>query len=72
MNNCLIKSYFSKEAIQIAHRHMKMLNITIREMQIKTIMRGFPDVSVVKSPPANAGHTGSIPDPGISHMPRSN
>ena len=25
-----------------------------------------------KNPPADAGDTGSIPDPGRSHMPRSN
>ena len=35
----------------------------IRDMQIKTSMRGFPGGSVVKNPPANAGETGSIPDP---------
>ena len=29
---------------------------------------GFPGVLVVKNPPANAGGTGSIPDPGRSHM----
>ena len=26
--------------------------------------QGFPGGSVVKNPPANAGDTGSIPDPG--------
>ena len=30
--------------------------------------QGFPDGSVVKSLPANAGDRGSIPDPGRSHM----
>ena len=30
--------------------------------------RGFPGGSVIKSPPANAGDRGSIPDPGRSHM----
>ena len=35
----------------------------------ETIGRGFPDSSVVKNLPANAGDTGSIPDPGRSHMP---
>ena len=29
---------------------------------------GFPGGSVVKSLPANAGDTGSIPDPGRSHV----
>ena len=33
---------------------------------------GFPGGSVVKNPPANAGNTGSSPDLGSSHMPRSN
>ena len=31
----------------------------------------FPGGSVVKNQPANAGDTGSIPDLGGSHMPRS-
>ena len=34
----------------------------IRDMQIKTSMRGFPAGSAVKNPPANAGETGSVPD----------
>ena len=38
----------------------------------KELTRGFPDGTVVKNPPANAGDTGSIPGPGRSHMPRSN
>ena len=33
---------------------------------------GFPGSSVVKNPPANAGDTGLIPDPGRSHMPWKN
>ena len=32
----------------------------------------FPGGTVVKNPPANAGHTGSGPGLGRSHMPRSN
>ena len=35
-------------------------------------LKGFPGGSVVKNPPANAGDTGSIPDPGRSHVPWSN
>ena len=35
-------------------------------------MEGFPGSSVVKNPPANAGDTGSIPDPGRSHVPWRN
>ena len=33
---------------------------------------GFPGGSMVKNPPANAGDTGSIPDPGRSHKPQGN
>ena len=33
---------------------------------------GFPGGPVVENLPANAGDTGSSPDPRRSHMPRSN
>ena len=36
------------------------------------VIEGFPGGSGVKNPHASAGDTGSIPDPGRSHMPRSN
>ena len=36
----------------------------------KMVVRGFPGGSEVKKPPANAGDTGLISDPGISHRPR--
>ena len=39
---------------------------------LKNNMKGFPGGSVVKNPPANAEDTGSVPDPGRSHMPQSN
>ena len=39
---------------------------------IKRQDKGFPGGAVVKSPPANAGDTGSSPGPGRSHMPWSN
>ena len=42
----------------------------------KGLLRGkqedFPGGTVVKNPPANAGHMGSSPGSGRSHMPRSN
>ena len=42
-------------------------------MQINKCDTGTsPGGAVVKNPPANAGHTGLIPGPGRSHMPRSN
>ena len=36
----------------------------------KTQLSDFPGGSVVKNLPDNAGDTGSIPDPGRSHMLR--
>jgi len=33
---------------------------------------GFLGGSVVKNPPANAGDTGAVPDPGRPHMPQGN
>ena len=44
-----------------------------KEVKLKKIeQKGFPGGAVVKNPPANAGHTGSSPGPGRSHMPWSN
>ena len=38
----------------------------------RNVLQGFPDGSVVKNPPANAGDTGSIPDLGRFHILQSN
>ena len=38
---------------------------------LKMLVGGFPGGTVVENPPANAGHTGSSPGLGRSHMPRS-
>ena len=39
--------------------------------EIKKYLEGFPGGTVVGSPPANVGDTGSSPALGGSHMPRS-
>ena len=39
---------------------------------INNAFRDFPGGPVVKSKPANAGDTGSIPGPGRFHMPWGN
>ena len=44
---------------------MTILNV----LKKKKNMVGFPGGSVIKNLPDNAGRTGSIPDPGRSHMP---
>ena len=41
-------------------------------VRVKRTQKAFPGGSVVKNLPANAGDTGSIPDPGRSHMPGGN
>ena len=46
----------------------RLYGLTVKNRQ----KRGFPGGAVVKSPPANAGDTGSSPGPGRSHMLRSN
>ena len=40
-----------------------------RQNFIKCRVRGFSGGSGVRNPPASADDTGSIPDPGRSHMP---
>ena len=43
-----------------------------RGLRIRGEGWGLPVGAVVRNPPANAGHMGSSPGPGRSHMPRSN
>ena len=39
---------------------------------VKSYNEDFPGGTVDRNPPANAGDTGSSPDPGRLHMPQSN
>ena len=48
-------------------RDLEYLKNTGNKFQYKSL-RGFPGGAVVKSPPADAGDTGSSPGPGRSHM----
>ena len=54
---------------------MKKIHKTFKGAKAQERLRnpglGFPGGAVVRSPPANAGDTGSSPGPGGSHMPRS-
>ena len=42
------------------------------KLKTEQVIEDFPGGPVVKNPPANAGVTGLIPDPGRSHVPWSN
>ena len=42
--------------------------VHVWKTRIKNMPEGFPGGSVVKNPPASAGHTGVIPAMGRSHM----
>ena len=50
----------------------KIFKKTVTTSESKINKSDFPGGTMVKSPPANAGDTGSSPGPGRSHMPRSN
>ena len=51
---------------------IRNLRFVLTVLGLKKKHRGFPGGAVVESLPANAGHTGSSPGLGRSHMPRSN
>ena len=61
----IISGFFSD------HNAMR-LEINCKKKNYKKQTWGFPSGAVVENLPANAGDTGSSPDLGGSHMPRSN
>ena len=48
------------------------MQLNIKKITYTIQNPGFPGGAVVKNPPANAGHTGSSPGLGRSHMLQSN
>ena len=54
------------------HPHKDSSQMLIETFFVKAENWGFPGGAVVENLPANAGDTGSSPDLGRSHMPRSN
>ena len=57
--------------IETLLKFLKLFSIKGLENIIKKVP-DFPDGTVVKNSPANAGDPGSRPGPGRSHSPRSN
>ena len=52
--------------------HFAVTNYASLVSGLKTLIQGFPDGSVVKNLPANAGDMDSTSDQGRSHMPQGN
>ena len=66
-----MKQFFKNHKLQqLNEDEIDNLNSPITNLKIQFV--GFPGGPVVKNLPANAGDTGSIPDPGRSHMPQGN
>ena len=67
--------YLEPRATAIAERMLRCGQKRVRfglKPQREGAFLDFPGGAVVKNPLVNAGDAGSIPDPGRSHMPRSN
>ena len=59
-------------SLKINLKVLKYFKNIFVSINLKDRFQGFPGGTVVESLPANAGHTGSSPGLGRSHMPRSN
>ena len=68
------ESMYGKIIIRIKVKKNK--NQSTNKHKIKQLLtlarQAFPGGPVVKNPPRNAGDTGSVPDPGRSHMLQGN
>ena len=68
-----ISSHTDQTALKTYGRGPSVPTSQLSRLNLISTQRGdFPDSTVVKNPPANAGDTGSSPGPGRSHMPQSN
>ena len=65
---CINKNYYNVYIVTIKWDLLENGLVSIKNVNLQ----GFPGGAVVKNPPANAGHTGSSPGLGRSHIPRSN
>ena len=63
---CLFRTMSPKSTGQ-GHKLKEVETSCPGKQNHKSAFRGFPGGSGVKNPPANAGETGSIPDPGRPH-----
>ena len=66
------QSYACKKRQVWTQRHRGEGCVKMEADSDQNYNEGLPWGAVVKNPPANAGHTGSSPGPGRSHMPQSN
>ena len=61
-----------RKQLQIHIKGFSYKGIYFSKISLRLSFSGFPGGAVVENLPANAGHMGSSPGLGRSHMPRSN
>ena len=62
------RSYYSKSCDDGEKSHEQLLEAGKDTKQQDSLLEGFPGGAVDKTPPANAGDSGLIPDPGRSQV----